>query len=894
MALGLPAVVTDAGLETLIATVTARILKRPPQAIDAGAPLALLGLDSLGALEVGAALEDALGVEIPPEMMTESVDVRSLAAAINSRRGVSSPLEDRAHSLEQMRADALLPDDVRPATSLGNARHPGGLLHARRVLLTGSTGFLGSRLAADLLAQSSADLLCLVRPGSATPRTRLRAALGQWGVDFDAAASRVDVIEGDLARPHFGLNKSAFAALAGRTDSILHAGASVNWVGSYSALRKANVSGTRELIRLACLAAAPFHFVSTISACYSTAGPREADEAFEGLEYLSGVHLGYAQTKIVAEELVREASRRGLTATIYRPSLISGDSSRGIFNRDDLLSLMIKGSVEMGAAPDLDWMLDCQPVDVVSRQILELSSQPGGLFHLVHDRPRHWRECLLWMRLAGYQVRLMPYQAWLRLLDERTRAAVPGGPALRPLRAFFLDRLSAADGLTRPELYEESRRTKVVARHTRSLLEPWSSGPRLDATLLDRYFETFEASGHLPRRAHQPRRLSSLVFDEAFFATVLRDGGSTAAVRRAELLGSGSDHSIIGELTAWRTGRAAGLLRYRLHLDSDDVRDVVVKVKAPDDQAVAVGAALAALCDGRVGVAYERWRDRVGLAGSHLKEAAIYAMRDPRFVRHVPQMLGCAIDPSGERVLVLEPIRQPVLMDSVMRPTAWTPQHLDLAIDGLAALHAAWFGRTDGLVDRPWIGWVPSAASMAEMRDFWNALAEHAAPSFERWAGANVVSQHRRAIESIASWWLHLERAPRTLIHHDFNPRNICFRLNDDRLRLCAYDWELATLGAPQRDLAELLCFVLTPRAAGAEIDRWIEAHRSSLERETGVDIDAADWRLGFRAALRDLLVTRLAMYALIHRVKRQEFLPRVLATWRRLDDHLAGEGDLT
>jgi hydroxymethylglutaryl-CoA reductase (NADPH) len=178
---------------------------------------------------------------------------------------------------------------------------------------------------------------------------------------------------------------------------------------------------------------------------------------------------------------------------------------------------------------------------------------------------------------------------------------------------------------------------------------------------------------------------------------------------------------------------------------------------------------------------------------------------------------------------------------------------------------------------------------MSEMADLWDALAAHAAPSFERWAGADVVSRQRRAIDSIASWWPELERAPRTLIHHDFNPRNICLRSNQAGLRLCVYDWELATVGAPERDLAELLCFVLRPDAAESVIDRAIDRHRLALEREADVRIDPADSRRRFHGALRDLMVNRLAMYALINRVKRQDFLPRVLATWRRLDDHLSG-----
>ena len=657
MPANLDAPISDPGLEHLIVTVAARCLNQAPQTIDPQTPLALLGLDSLGAIEVGAALEDALGVEIPPELMTECLDVRSLAAAILERRGTPATPDDRLRSLARMRADAVLPEDIRPATSRTTANNWKGLTSARRVLVTGSTGFLGSRLVADLLANSTGELLCLIRPSASSPEERLRVALRQWSVDFDQHARRVHVVGGDLSQPRLGLSQSTFPALSEGVDAILHAGASVNWVGSYASLRDANVGGTQELIRLACLNGTPFHFVSSISACYSSYGPRDADETFRGLEHLAGVHLGYAQSKIVAESLVCEAMRRGLPATIYRPSLISGDSTTGTFNDDDLLSLLIEGTVEMGAAPDLDWVLDCQPVDVVARQILQLSAHTGGVFHLLHDRPRHWRECLLWMRLAGYDIRLMPYSEWLARLDERTRPGAPGSPALRPLRSFFLERLASADGLTRPELYEESRRTKAVATRTVTLLDGRSTEPRLDAALLQRYFDAFADDGRLPAPSQQRARTAPRDLDEAFFSSTLKAGGLSGQVRRAQLIDSGSDHSIIGELTAWRTGRAAGLLRYRLHIDTGEQSNVIVKVKAPDHEAIAVGRALAALCGDRIGAAYERWHDRIGLAGSHLREPAIYAMDDPRFLRHRPAMLGCAIDPETQaRILVIEEI----------------------------------------------------------------------------------------------------------------------------------------------------------------------------------------------------------------------------------------------
>jgi aminoglycoside phosphotransferase (APT) family kinase protein len=142
----------------------------------------------------------------------------------------------------------------------------------------------------------------------------------------------------------------------------------------------------------------------------------------------------------------------------------------------------------------------------------------------------------------------------------------------------------------------------------------------------------------------------------------------------------------------------------------------------------------------------------------------------------------------------------------------------------------------------------------------------------------------------VGEWWQSLEEGPRTLIHHDFNPRNVCLRSAlkgwsgsaGESLRLCAYDWELATLGAPQRDLAEFLCFVLTDRTT-ADTGRWIEHHRAALERASGTPIDAERWTRGFRSALYDLLINRLAMYTVVHRVRHQSFLPRVVRTWRYL-----------
>jgi thioester reductase-like protein len=857
----------DRSLDTLVSAAAARCLRAPVDTLATDVPLSLLGLDSLAAVELAAELESVLGRPVPDNLLEECTDLRAVARRLQTLREAPSR---EADPVARMLADAVLPDDVRPRLP----RSAGASLReSRAILLTGTTGFLGSWLAREVLLTTNATLYCLTRPnGTSSAEDRVREALARR-LPPSCRTDRIQVVEGDLSQPRLGLAASEFAGLAAGVDAICHAAAAVNWVYSYEGLRTANVLGTLELLRLACLdRPRPFHFISSLSVCYSTSSARQVDEQLDPLREIRGLHLGYAQSKAVAEALVLEAGQRGLPVRLYRPGLLTGDSRDGAFNRDDLLTALVRGCVQMGAAPDLDWKLDGLPVDWAARAIVQLSHDDGPVFHLAHRRPRHWRECVLWMRLHGYPLRLVPYHAWLRQLEIETSAST--AHPLRTLRSFFLDRPRGGRGLTLPELYEEARRPRALHEATdRALAGLDSECPPLDAALLGTYFDAFVAAGVLPPPAETGTGRSA----EAGTAGLPTTTSSLIPIAGAD--------SIISELTAWRSRRPTGLFHVRIaRSPGSPAVDAILKLKARDTDTIAVGEALAQLCDPAVGAMYARWRDRLGLAASHLREPAIYGQHDPRFVRHVPAVLGTASDEATATWSVtLERIDDAVVMDTASRRDLWDEPAIGAAVDGLAALQSIWYGRERELVAQPWIGYVPSATGMHEMQGLWAALAAHAAPSFSSWAEPGIGSIQRRLIDSIPRWWPRLEQSPRTLIHNDFSPRNICLRGRGDDLRLCAYDWELAALGAPQRDLAELLAFVLPEEVDGGAVAGWIERHRTVLSRETGTAIDAAQWRAGFAASLYDMLVNRLAIYALIHRVRRQPFLPAVVRTWRRL-----------
>ena len=461
-----------------------------------------------------------------------------------------------------------------------------------------------------------------------------------------------------------GWAKAAFSELSSSVDAIYHAAADVNWVLDYEALRDTNVLGTRELLRLACTdAAKPLHFLSSVSVCHSTTGPRRCDETVDPMAAIDGLRLGYAQSKCVAESLVRAAGERGLPVTIIRPSLVTGDAATGRSNLDDLTSRFIAGCIRMGAAPDLDWRMDCVPVDHVARAVVGLASahESGArVLHLTADSPRHWRECVLWMRLCGYDIDLIPYRDWAELLRS-----IDAEHPLYRLRSFFLHAIAAENHLTLPELFEESRRASVNAATTRTALMAMGELPRvLDSRLLARYFDDFVAREVVP---DVPERL--------------RDNGEVLPqMDGVELEAVATDDSIVAELTALRGTAASGLFRGVVAEGGALHRRVFIKAKPADTQTIDVARSLAKLASPALGRAVEQFQDHLGFTRSHLRELALYQIADERLRNYSPRVVAVDRNDAEQRWLVaLEWIDDAVLMNAT-NPAKWSDEAIDAAL----------------------------------------------------------------------------------------------------------------------------------------------------------------------------------------------------------------------
>jgi len=353
--------------------------------------------------------------------------------------------------------------------------------------------------------------------------------------------------------------------------------------------------------------------------------------------------------------------------------------------------------------------------------------------------------------------------------------------------------------------------------------------------------------------------------------------------------------SIITELTAHKINKLVGHYPFELKLaGQSESKKVMVKVKPLDDEVILMLNSMASMCDARLAHAYNEFKNGIGFKGCHKRELAVMSQTDPRFVNNAPTTYLAWQDDSREAyVLVQELMENMELMDSADDTSGWTAEHIQVAIRGIAEVHSIWYGKEAELAEKDWIIDAPTATNMVEKTRLWEMLASHSTEEFPEWFSETDLARYRDRLYSMKDWYGEIDVMPKTLIHNDFNPRNIAFRRlpasagqDTGALTLCAYDWELATIHLPQHDIAELLVFTLQPDFDAANVEQYIEQHRIELEVLAGEAIDAQQWRRGFTLCLWDLVINRIPMYAMAHTFRHYGFMDRIQATFRKLLDN--------
>jgi thioester reductase-like protein len=326
------------------------------------------------------------------------------------------------------------------------------------LFLTGFPGFLGSTLLPRLLADRPLDrAICLVQPRWAPLATQ---AVGQLSRVEPHTRGRIELIEGDITEPGLALARGIWRS---QVSEVFHFAAAYDLAVPAEIARQVNVLGTRHLIDVC--ADFPglrrFHHVSTCFVSGRHPGTFRETDLDVGQTFANA----YEESKHGAEHEVQHGADGGLPVTIYRPSLVAGDSRTGATSKYDgpyvLLGMLLRqrrvALLPVTGRPR-DTPFNIVPSDYVANAIAFLSKRAASLgttYHLADPAPQTIDRLITLMAYATRRkvIRVpVPYALGRRLLTERA-----------PMRRLLRLPPQALDYFVHPTMYDTTNAERDLA-----------------------------------------------------------------------------------------------------------------------------------------------------------------------------------------------------------------------------------------------------------------------------------------------------------------------------------------------------------------------------------------------------------------------------------------------
>ncbi|KAI4284166.1 MAG: hypothetical protein L6R38_001622 [Xanthoria sp. 2 TBL-2021] len=377
------------------------------------------GMDSLHGILLVRTLRRALGIpDLAPSTVYTNDSPTALTQAILAMRSQQleskgSQEKNRLSKREELlqkytrKIDQLLPVPLPPSASSATP--------SRIIVLTGSTGALGSYILHSLLADSTVNhVYCLNRAVESHCLQQTRNTYRQ--IPTDLSTDRVTFYTCDLSSSDLGLPADVYQMLVESDLTVVHCAWPVNFILAIDAFRP-QLDSVVNLVGLVSKSKRPsrLFFVSSISSVMSYQSPTSSIPELT-IEMESTLHPnGYAESKYLSELLLQHASRRlSVNCSVARVGQLAGAAQGfGAWNPAEWFPSLVISSSHISALPsslgssfdDMNWI----PIDLAAEVIVDIAvtrQQPvphdndddaganpslTKVYHLINPRSVHWQ-----------------------------------------------------------------------------------------------------------------------------------------------------------------------------------------------------------------------------------------------------------------------------------------------------------------------------------------------------------------------------------------------------------------------------------------------------------------------------------------------------------------------
>ena len=334
-----------------------------------------LGLESLQAIALSKQINAYLKRYMPNTQHVSAEIVYAHSSLAELEKSLADIGRSAAPSIDVDKMQDVFEESVTNLPSANDNKRASGQSFV--VLLTGSTGSLGSYILSSLASNPDVEMIyCLNRGENA--QTRQMKSFEEKGLVFDS--EKMTFLHYSLSEPDLGLEHTVYETLAQSVTHVLHSAWDLNFLRSLDSYASSHLKGIQYLVnfaaqakRLNCLV-----FLSTVATATAWAETHE-DPIPETImnDWYAAESMGYAESKSIAERLLAAASEKsGLRTAICRLGQIAGPTTKsGSWNQREWIPSLIESSMYLGKLPAslgsrdlIDWI----PVDIAAQIVVDL------------------------------------------------------------------------------------------------------------------------------------------------------------------------------------------------------------------------------------------------------------------------------------------------------------------------------------------------------------------------------------------------------------------------------------------------------------------------------------------------------------------------------------------
>jgi Phosphotransferase enzyme family len=195
----------------------------------------------------------------------------------------------------------------------------------------------------------------------------------------------------------------------------------------------------------------------------------------------------------------------------------------------------------------------------------------------------------------------------------------------------------------------------------------------------------------------------------------------------------------------------------------------------------------------------------------------------------------------------------------------WPESLYESALLGIGDIHACFIG--DNPQKKDYQNWVVGPFTdehMNDSKELWLSMFDKFQLYFPNIVNNKIKKQHIKLIDNISTWLGKVNDYPKTLIHGDFNPRNLGFEKNSNQWKVVILDWECVRWGLPQYDIAQFLLYACSNETILSRTKRYVEFCRQNFNEKSSYSFSKKQWQVGFKAAIYAHMIDRAILLGLV------------------------------